>query len=75
MAVFTTTGTRLFSWRQNYEGTWPDVGQLLAQNLNHPGGTQARLAIHSTKVRVRVAYPTATPFRFSGFRELVCRSG
>ncbi len=28
---------------QNYEGTWPDIGQLIANNLNHPGTTKASI--------------------------------
>ncbi len=52
---------------QNYEGTWPDVGQLLAQNLNHPGGTQAKIGDPFNQGSGAVAYPTATPFLSAGF--------
>lgn len=52
---------------QNYEGTWPDVGQLLAQNLNHPGGVQATISDPFNQGSGSVAYPAATPFLSSGF--------
>ncbi len=52
---------------QNYEGTWPDIGQLLAQNLNHPGGTAATIGNPFNLGSGSVVYPTATPFLSSGF--------
>lgn len=52
---------------QNYEGTWPDIGQLLAQNLNHPGGTAATIGNPFNLANGSVVYPTATPFLSSGF--------
>jgi hypothetical protein len=51
---------------QNYEGTWPQVGQLLAQNLNatvpNTAGTDP---FHLGSGGV--VYPAATPFASSGF--------
>jgi hypothetical protein len=47
---------------QNYEGTWPDVGQLLANNLNHPGGTPASIGDPFNLGSNGVVYPAATPF-------------
>ena len=52
---------------QNYEGTWPDVEQLIAQNLNHPGGVKATIADPFNQGSGGVAYPAATPFLSSGF--------
>jgi outer membrane receptor protein involved in Fe transport len=52
---------------QNYEGTWPDIGQLLAQNLNHPGGTSASIGNPFNLGSGSVVYPAATPFLSSGF--------
>jgi outer membrane receptor protein involved in Fe transport len=52
---------------QNYEGTWPDVGQLIAQNLNHPGGTKASITDPFNQGTGGVVYPAATPFLSSGF--------
>jgi hypothetical protein len=52
---------------QNYEGTWPDVGQLLAQNLNHPGGVRASIGDPFNQGSGGVAYPTTTPFNSPGF--------
>jgi hypothetical protein len=52
---------------QNYEGTWPDVGQLIANNLNHPGGVKASISDPFNQGSGGVAYPTATPFLSAGF--------
>ena len=52
---------------QNYEGTWPDVGQLIANNLNHPGGVQASIADPFNQGSGGVVYPAATPFQSAGF--------
>jgi outer membrane receptor protein involved in Fe transport len=52
---------------QNYEGTWPDIGQLIAQNLNHPGGVQAPIGDPFNQGSSPIVYPTATPFLSSGF--------
>ena len=52
---------------QNYEGTWPDIGQLIAQNLNHPGGTAANIADPFNQGTSPVVYPAPTPFQSSGF--------
>ncbi len=52
---------------QNYEGTWPDVGQLIAQNLNHPGGVKASISDPFNQGSGGVAYPAATPFLSAGF--------
>ena len=52
---------------QNYEGTWPDVGQLIAQNLNHPGGVKASIADPFNQGSSGVVYPAPTPFLSSGF--------
>jgi len=52
---------------QNYEGTWPDVGQLLAQNLNHPGGTSAKIGDPFNQGSGGVVYPSTTPFNSPGF--------
>jgi hypothetical protein len=52
---------------QNYEGTWPDIGQLIAQNLNHPGGTSASIGNPFNLGSGSVVYPAATPFLSSGF--------
>jgi hypothetical protein len=52
---------------QNYEGTWPDVGQLIAQNLNHPGGVKASISDPFNQGTGGVAYPAATPFLSAGF--------
>ena len=42
---------------QNYEGTWPDVGQLIANNLNHPGGTKASIGNPFNLTAGSVVYP------------------
>jgi hypothetical protein len=52
---------------QNYEGTWPDVGQLIANNLNHPGGVKASIGDPFNQGSSGVVYPAATPFLSSGF--------
>lgn len=52
---------------QNYEGTWPDVGQLIANNLNHPGGTAASIGNPFNLGSGSVVYPAASPFLSSGF--------
>jgi hypothetical protein len=52
---------------QNYEGTWPDVGQLIANNLNHPGGVQASIKDPFNQGSGGVAYPSTTPFNSPGF--------
>ncbi len=52
---------------QNYEGTWPDVGQLIAQNLNHPGGVKASVGDPFNQGSGGVAYPAPTPFLSPGF--------
>jgi len=52
---------------QNYEGTWPDVGQLIANNLNHPGGVKASINDPFNQGSGGVAYPAATPFLSAGF--------
>ncbi len=52
---------------QNYEGTWPDIGQLIAQNLNHPGGTKATIADPFNQGTNPIVYPAPTPFQSSGF--------
>jgi hypothetical protein len=52
---------------QNYEGTWPDIGQLIAQNLNEPGGVRATIADPFGQGSGGVVYPAATPFLSKGF--------
>jgi len=52
---------------QNYEGTWPDVGQLISQNTNHPGGTSATIADPFNQGSGGVPYPAPTPFLSKGF--------
>jgi hypothetical protein len=47
---------------QNYEGAWPDVGQLLANNLNHPGGPSAPIGDPFNLGSGAVVYPAPTPF-------------
>lgn len=47
---------------QNYEGNWPDVGQLIANNLNHPGGTSASIGDPFNLGSGGVVYPAPTPF-------------
>jgi hypothetical protein len=54
---------------QNYEGTWPDVGQLIANNLNHPGLTKASIGDPFNQGSGGVAYPAASPFLSSGFED------
>lgn len=46
---------------QNYEGAWPDVGQLLANNLNQKGVT-APIGDPFNLGSGGVVYPAATPF-------------
>ena len=48
---------------QNYEGAWPDVGQLLANNLNQPGGVAAGLGDPFNLGSGSVVYPAPTPFK------------
>jgi len=47
---------------QNYEGNWPDVGQLIANNLNQPGGVSASIGDPFNLGSGGVVYPAATPF-------------
>jgi hypothetical protein len=54
---------------QNYEGTWPDVGQLIANNLNHPGTTRTTIGDPFNQGSGGVAYPAASPFLSSGFED------
>jgi len=54
---------------QNYEGTWPDIGQLIANNLNHPGTTAASIGNPFNQTSGSVVYPTASPFLSSGFED------
>lgn len=54
---------------QNYEGTWPDIGQLIANNLNHPGGTAATITNPFNLASGGVVYPAASPFLSSGFED------
>jgi outer membrane receptor protein involved in Fe transport len=54
---------------QNYEGTWPDIGQLIANNLNHPGGTPATIGNPFNQTSGGVVYPAASPFLSSGFED------
>lgn len=50
---------------QNYEGSWPDVGQQLANNLNVPTSAQPRPTIigQSPFSGGGGAFPAATPFQ------------
>jgi hypothetical protein len=52
---------------QNYEGTWPDVGQLIANNLNHAGGVKGSIGDPFSLGSGGVVYPAATPFLSAGF--------
>jgi outer membrane receptor protein involved in Fe transport len=52
---------------QNYGGTWPNIGNLISQNLNIPGGTAASIADPFNQANGAVAYPAPTPFLSSGF--------
>ena len=54
---------------QNYEGTWPDVGQLIANTLNHPGGTAATIGNPFNLTSGGVVMPTASPFLSAGFED------
>lgn len=54
---------------QNYEGTWPDIGQLIANNLNHPGTTAASIGNPFNQTSSGVIYPAASPFLNSGFED------
>ncbi len=49
---------------QNYEGTWPDIGQQLANNLNVPVATQLvpNIKGQSPFAAGGGAFPAATPF-------------
>jgi outer membrane receptor protein involved in Fe transport len=47
---------------QNYEGAWPDVGQLLAQNLNNPVPAQPTPSIKGTNPFPTGLLPAPTPF-------------
>ena len=48
---------------QNYEGAWPNVGQLLANNLNTPGATQAGIGDPFRLGSGGVVQPAPTPFQ------------
>jgi hypothetical protein len=48
---------------QNYEGAWPDVGQLLANNLNHAGTVPASIGDPFNLGSGGVVYPAPTPFK------------
>jgi outer membrane receptor protein involved in Fe transport len=50
---------------QNYEGTWPDIGQQLANNLNVPVASQLTPTIkaQSPFAAGGGAFPAATPFQ------------
>lgn len=54
---------------QNYEGTWPVLGQLITQNLNHPGTTPASIGNPFNLATGGVVYPAASPFLNSGFND------
>ena len=54
---------------QNYEGTWPDVGQLIVNNLNHPGGIKGSIGNPFNLAAGSVVYPAPTPFLSSGFED------
>jgi hypothetical protein len=54
---------------QNYEGTWPDIGQLIANTLNHPGTTKASIGNPFNLASGGVVYPTASPFLNPGFED------
>lgn len=47
---------------QNYGGVWPDVGQQIANNLNHPTGTPASIGDPFNSGSGTLIYPAATPF-------------
>jgi TonB dependent receptor len=47
---------------QNYEGAWPDVGQLLANNLNQPGTAPASIGDPFNLGSSAIVYPAPTPF-------------
>ena len=47
---------------QNYEGSWPGVGQLLANNLNQPTTTQAPIGDPFNLGSGGVVYPAPNPF-------------
>lgn len=47
---------------QNYEGSWPDVGQQLANNLNVPTSTQPRPTISGQNPFPSGIFPAPTPF-------------
>jgi hypothetical protein len=50
---------------QNYEGTWPDIGQQLANNLNVPvaGQLTPTLTAQNPFANGGGAFPAATPFQ------------
>jgi len=52
---------------QNYEGTWPDLGQLIAQNLNTPAGAKASIADPFNQGTNPVVFPAPSPFLSGGF--------
>ncbi len=52
---------------QNYEGTWPDLGQLIAQNLNTASGNKASIADPFNQGSGGVVYPAPSPFQSGGF--------
>jgi hypothetical protein len=54
---------------QNYEGTWPVLGQLITQNLNHPGTQAASIGNPFNLASTGVIYPAASPFLNSGFND------
>ena len=51
---------------QNYEGTWPDIGQLIGQNLDYPSSANALPTVNwadpFNAAGGAVPYPAATPF-------------
>jgi hypothetical protein len=49
---------------QNIEGSWPDIGQLIAQNLNQPTTTSATptVSLQNPFSGSGGAFPAATPF-------------
>jgi hypothetical protein len=53
---------------QNYEGTWPDVGQeITPTGLNHPGYSTASIGDPFNTGSSPLVYPAASPFLSSGF--------
>lgn len=47
---------------QNYEGNWPDVGQQIANNLNHVGSAGTSIGDPFGLGSSGVIYPAPTPF-------------